>query len=61
MNPDSDLDILIVDKVTIRPQIVPLLEEAFENSDLPYKIDIVIKSRISDEFYNRIKPDLVSI
>jgi predicted nucleotidyltransferase len=59
--PDSDLDVLIVDKSTIQPKIVPVLEEAFENSDLPYKVDIVIKSRISDEFYNHIKPDLVGI
>ena len=59
--PDSDLDILIDDKITIDPSIVSKLEEAFEESGLPFKVDIVIRSRISDEFYNKIKGNIKKI
>lgn len=59
--PDSDLDVLIEDDESIPPETVTKIEEAFEESDLPYKVDIVIRSRISDDFYGHIKPDLLNI
>ncbi|MBT4791105.1 MAG: nucleotidyltransferase domain-containing protein [Halobacteriovoraceae bacterium] len=58
--PDSDLDILIDDK-TITPDIVSRLDEAFEESDLTYKVDIILRTRIDDSFYLKIAPDLKKI
>ena len=55
--PDSDLDILIDDK-DISPELLVLMEERFEESSLTYKVDIVLKSRIDDSFYSKIKSDL---
>ena len=58
--PDSDLDILIED-TNLKPETVTLLEEQFEASSLTYKIDLVLKSRIDADFYNKIQPSLKSI
>jgi len=57
--PDSDLDLLILDNNIIEPALVTKLEEAFEESDIPYKVDIVVRSRIDDAFYSKIKSDLI--
>ena len=58
--PDSDLDILIDDQ-NIAPENISYLNEEFEESSLLYKVDIVLKSRIDDEFYQKIKPSLIRI
>lgn len=58
---DSDLDLLIDDTTSIAPSLISYLRESFENSDLLYKVDIVLKSQISDEFFYKIKNDLVEI
>jgi predicted nucleotidyltransferase len=55
--PLSDLDLCIkenFDKSTIRK-----LQDAFEESDLPFKVDVVIWSELSDGFRNHIENDLV--
>jgi predicted nucleotidyltransferase len=57
--PDSDLDLLIMDDKIIEPSLVSKLEEAFEESNIPYKVDLVVRSRIDESFYNKIKNDLV--
>lgn len=57
---NSDLDLFIMDK-TITPQVMTKLEEDFEQSDLKYKVDIILRSRISDDFYEKIKKDLKPI
>lgn len=54
---NSDLDIFIDDK-TIKPSDMSYMQEAFEQSSLPFKIDIVLKSRIDDSFYNSIRHEL---
>ena len=58
--PDSDLDVLIMD-TDIPGETVAFLQEAFEESDLPYKVDLVLRSRISDEFYQNIQGDCLMI
>ena len=58
--PNSDLDIFIDDS-TILPETVAYLEEEFEESSLSYKIDIVLRSRIDDTFYAKIKNALKEI
>jgi predicted nucleotidyltransferase len=59
--PNSDLDILITDNTPINPSDIAKLNEEFEESNIPFKIDIIIRSRISDEFYYKIQPDLIRI
>lgn len=54
---DSDLDIFIEDN-SIGASDVAKINEAFDESDLLYKVDIVLKSRIDDDFYTKILPDL---
>ena len=58
--PDSDLDILIMDK-NIRPEVVSYLNEDFEKSEIPYKVELVLKSRIDSHFYDKIKAELKEI
>jgi predicted nucleotidyltransferase len=58
---NSDLDILIMDNNVIPPASIAKLSEEFEESNIPFKIDIVIRSRIDNNFYNKIKPDLIRI
>lgn len=43
----SDLDILIRNKRPIPLEIIAIIREEFENSDLPYKVDIVDDNSIS--------------
>lgn len=52
--PNSDLDVLIDDKIKIEKYKLVLLDEAFENSDLPYKVNVILRSEITDEFYDQI-------
>jgi predicted nucleotidyltransferase len=55
--PLSDLDLCLknnYDKSTVRK-----LQDAFEESDLPFKVDIVVWSELSDSFKNHIESDLV--
>ena len=55
-----DLDILINDK-DISAEIVTYLNEDFEESSLLYKVDIVLKSRIDNDFYSKIENSLKPI
>jgi predicted nucleotidyltransferase len=55
--PLSDLDLCYMN--TIPPEIINQLAEDFEESDLPYKVDLVNWHAISDEFKNTIKDDLI--
>jgi predicted nucleotidyltransferase len=55
--PDSDLDILIDDS-NIKPETVSLISEEFEECDILYKVDIVLKSRIDIEFYKKVESQL---
>lgn len=56
----SDIDIAILsDELT--PDIKLKLEANFENSTLPYKIDIIDLKTISHEFKDLIKDSLIKI
>lgn len=46
----SDLDIVIVGTGKIKRKVKMLLREAFEESDLPFRVDVVDYNAISDSF-----------
>jgi predicted nucleotidyltransferase len=53
----SDLDLCLMDqydKTTIRK-----VQDSFEESDLPFKVDIVCWGEIDDNFKAKIKTDLI--
>ena len=52
--PHSDLDLVIVGKETIPIQRLHLLEEAFADSDLPFRVDVLDWQTISDSFREQI-------
>jgi predicted nucleotidyltransferase len=55
--PLSDLDLCLkqtYDKTTLRK-----LHDAFEESDLPFKVDVVIWTELSEGFKKHIENDLV--
>lgn len=54
----SDID-LAIDSQELTPQIKSKLEFAFENSTLPYEVDIVDLNSIDIKFKNLIKDELV--
>ena len=55
----SDLDLCFFDDIPLNTQAH--LEEDFEESDLPYKVDIVNWNKCSESFQKIIKEDLVCI
>jgi len=55
----SDLDIYSPDNIPLN--IYGQIEEDFEESDLPFKVDVVSWDRMSPEFREIIKKDLVLI
>ena len=46
----SDMDIVIVGKKSLSPRILALLKADFEESDLPFRVDILDWYKISEEF-----------
>ena len=48
--PHSDLDLAIITKTPLESQRLRRLREAFEDSNLPIRVDLVELSGISDEF-----------
>ncbi|CAN5435508.1 nucleotidyltransferase domain-containing protein [soil metagenome] len=57
----SDLDLLIDIKERLPADVVINLAEDFDESDLPYKVDIVDWNAISETFRNCIKDDRMLI
>jgi predicted nucleotidyltransferase len=56
--PFSDLDICAMETI---PELTKCyLEEAFEESNLPFKVDIIEWNKISKDFRSLIKNDLVA-
>jgi len=49
-NQHSDLDLAIVGKGKLKRRAKMLLREAFEESDLPFRVDIIDYSTISETF-----------
>lgn len=56
----SDID-LAIDSQELTPQIKTKLEFAFENSTLPYEVDIINLNDIDIKFKNLIQKDLIEI
>ncbi|MBU1367085.1 MAG: nucleotidyltransferase domain-containing protein [Candidatus Omnitrophica bacterium] len=46
----SDLDLAIVEKTKLPKKILHLLREEFQESDLPFRVEIMDWQAISDEF-----------
>lgn len=55
--PLPDLDLCI--KSNCSSTLLRKLQDAFEESDLPFKVDIVIWSDLSDSFRSHIEKDLM--
>ena len=54
-NDSSDLDLVIVSQSKIPLQVMNLLKFDFEESDLPFKVDVLDWQNISDDFKKVIK------
>lgn len=46
----SDLDLVLEGPAQLPLSLIAVLKEAFENSDLPWKVDIVDRRSVSAEF-----------
>ncbi len=57
----SDLDLAVVGDGPTDPRILGDLREAFEESDLPIRVDVVDWHTIDDAFRSRIEPEFVVI
>ena len=55
--PLSDLDLCLKDNYG--KSVVRKLQDAFEESDLPFKVDVVVWAELSEGFKNHIEGDLV--
>lgn len=55
----SDLDIALKDKTKISFAVMADLQEKFDESSLPYKVDIIDLNSITKSFLNCIGSDLV--
>ncbi len=55
----SDLDLCL--KENYDKSVVRKLQDAFEESDLPFKVDVVVWSELSDGFKKHIESDLVKL
>ncbi len=53
----SDLDLCL--KADYDKTIIRKLQDDFEDSDLPFKVDIVVWSELSENFKKQIENDLV--
>ena len=57
----SDLDIMIMGNNPININDIEELKEKFDNSKLPYIVNFVDFSSLTENFYNMIKNDLIKI
>ena len=46
----SDLDLAIIGKGKIKRRVKMLLREAFEDSDLPFRVDVIDYNTVSESF-----------
>jgi predicted nucleotidyltransferase len=59
--PFSDLDIVVVGDQPLTIPTLAALNEAFTESDLPWKVDIVDAATISDTFRSHIEAQKVAL
>ena len=57
----SDLDLLVKDSLKMGQEKLAILSEEFLESDLPYKVDLVLFSEISDSFKKIIEEKAILI
>ncbi len=57
----SDLDIMVRGKIPININDFEELKEKFDNSSLPYVVNLVDYFSLAESFYNIIKEDLTKI
>lgn len=57
----SDLDLLIEGQEALPKEDIYKLQEAFEESDLPFRVDISDSAKVSDSFKTCIKNELVKL
>ena len=57
----SDLDIMIRGKIPININDFEELKEKFDNSSLPYIVNLVDYFSLTESFYNIIEKDLIKI
>ena len=58
LKPFSDLDLCLRGQNRVSPELLDRLTEAFAQSDLPIRVDVVDWFALSDEFKAIIEPDL---
>lgn len=56
--PYSDLDIAIMGDEPLSLKEMALLKEAFAESDLPFRVDVIQWCKTSEEFRKLIEPEL---
>lgn len=54
-NKHSDLDLVVMSDEPLPPVILAHLRDAFSEADLPFKVDVVVWSMISEEFRSIIE------
>ena len=59
--PHSDLDLLLREDGPIEPRRFAVLCAEFEDSDLPFRVDVLDYHQIDPEFARRILPDCIPI
>ncbi len=57
----SDLDLVIVSNIPLNREVLINLQEAFEQSDLPIKVDIIEFYKASKDFQEIIKANYLII
>lgn len=57
----SDLDLCVVGETPLSFQTLGLMEEAFDLSDLPYKVDVVDWATTSESFRKIIEREKVNV
>ena len=53
----SDLDLVVVSDTPLSPRTMALMKEAFSESDLPFKVDVLDWATTSDEFRSVIEKE----
>ncbi len=56
--PYSDLDLAVMGEKPVDFNTLALLKDAFSESDIPFRVDILQWSRINPEFKKTIQPQL---
>jgi predicted nucleotidyltransferase len=59
--PFSDLDLALFAEGPVDPALLARLADAFEESSLPWRVDLIDWNAISDSFRDAIRSDLVAM